>query len=226
MTIKRFLTQVLRHDRAAYDALPEGMRERGYEPERLLADTAYGSEDNVQACTADGIELISPVNRSKLAPDTLNVGDFTIDPETEQVQRCPAGHPPRASVYDAKKEQTTTRMDAAARAIYLKVTGWNIRRAAAEKMRHHIAETMGQQHPHRAAHLIHAALCVILDLFTSHRHPHKTRIRLLQPKPKNKLVTLLATATTFGSRVLEGGGAKRRGMLRLFTRWLLELCQD
>lgn len=45
VVVKRFLTQVKRHDRAAYDALDEGLRSR-YAPSihRLFGDTAKGAE--------------------------------------------------------------------------------------------------------------------------------------------------------------------------------------
>ena len=32
-------------------------------PNELLADTAYGSDENVQHCAAQDIELVSPVNK-------------------------------------------------------------------------------------------------------------------------------------------------------------------
>ena len=45
MSIKRFLTQVLRHDRQAYDAFDEDPRQR-YRPSahQMLGDTAKDSE--------------------------------------------------------------------------------------------------------------------------------------------------------------------------------------
>lgn len=53
-------------DVQAVDPVVEQLRDHGHMPDRLLADAAYGSDDNVQACTGGGIELMSPVNRSKL----------------------------------------------------------------------------------------------------------------------------------------------------------------
>ncbi len=240
-------------------------------PEALLADAAYGSDDNVQACKKDGIELTSPVNRSKLDPDKLNVGDFTIDPETEQVQRCPAGHAPLASTYEEEKEQTTTRMDARVcetcplraqcpvqgkgktrtfrhtpaerrraerrrheatdafrdayrkragiegtisgmkrrtglgrlrvrgrpavyTAIYLKVAGWNmLRAAAAQKMRAHIAKSITQRHLNHLTNHLRDIFHALVDLLSPHRRPHTAKFIFTQPKTKSNPTTLHPT---------------------------------
>ena len=79
VTVKRFLTQVQRHDPAAHAALPAELIQRyapaegrifgygqskadnGLQPEKVLAGTAYGGDENVTACREAGIEVISPV---------------------------------------------------------------------------------------------------------------------------------------------------------------------
>jgi len=91
----------------------EALEEHGLMPEELSADTAYGSDGNVQHSQSMGVELVSPVNRSKLDPGQLNVGDFTIDPGTETVEACPAGHAPLDSTYDPEIQKTVTHMDVA-----------------------------------------------------------------------------------------------------------------
>ncbi len=87
--------------------LTEGDRK----PHSLLLDHAYGSDRNVQAGQVQGVEVVSPVNRSRRNPDNLHVEDFTIDPETEEVQACPAGHAPRYSKHDVATGVTTTQMN-------------------------------------------------------------------------------------------------------------------
>jgi len=99
-------------DPESYEAIQEVLAQRGRLPETMLADTSYGSDDNVQAAKEAGVELVSPVNVSKRDPDKLHLNDFTIDAETEQVRACPAGHAPLESVHDLKAEQTRTRFDA------------------------------------------------------------------------------------------------------------------
>ena len=48
-------------DSAALIPVPEAQADHGLQPEKLLADTAYGSDENVETCREAGIELISPV---------------------------------------------------------------------------------------------------------------------------------------------------------------------
>jgi hypothetical protein len=80
-------------------------------PESMLADAAYGSDGNVEKAGTLGVELVSPVNTSRRDPDRLHVGDFAIDPGTEWVLACPAGHAPLDSAHDAQTGMTTTHMD-------------------------------------------------------------------------------------------------------------------
>ena len=48
-------------DSAALIPVLEAQADYGLQPEKLLADTAYGSDENVETCREAGIELISPV---------------------------------------------------------------------------------------------------------------------------------------------------------------------
>ena len=36
-------------------------------------------------------------------PDKLNIDDFVVDEDTEQVVRCPAGHEPVSSEHSARR---------------------------------------------------------------------------------------------------------------------------
>ena len=82
-------------------------------PEEMTADTAYGSDENVQLAAGKGVELISPVSGPKTDPDRLNVDDFVVDEETKQVECCPAGQVPLHSEYAAASGTTTATMPAA-----------------------------------------------------------------------------------------------------------------
>jgi hypothetical protein len=82
-------------------------------PEEMTADTAYGSDENVQLAAAKGVELISPVSGPKTDCDRLNVDDFVVNEETKQVERCPAGQVPLHSEYDTASGTTTATMPTA-----------------------------------------------------------------------------------------------------------------
>ena len=91
----------------------EHIKAQGHQPSTLLADAAYGSDDNVQQLSQEGTALISPVNCSKRDPDKLHIDDFDTDPETECITRCPEGHAPLQSQHHAQDGVTTTYFDAA-----------------------------------------------------------------------------------------------------------------
>lgn len=70
-------------------------KERGCAPEILVADTAYGSDDNVTQAAEEGVELIAPVSGEyKKAEEMLVLRDFTVDEESGEIVQCPAGHAP------------------------------------------------------------------------------------------------------------------------------------
>jgi hypothetical protein len=82
-------------------------------PETMACDAAYGSDANVQNCKAQEVELISPVNRSKRNDGKMHVDDFDIDPVTECVRRCPAGHAPLESTHNLSTGKTCSIFDGA-----------------------------------------------------------------------------------------------------------------
>lgn len=272
----------------------ETLTERGLAPETLLADSAYGSDNNVQACKAEGVELISPVNRSRLDPDKLNVGDFTIDRETETVQTCPAGHAPVDSTYNPDTDKTLTHMEVAVcqacplrercpltgnrtrtfrhtpaerrraerrheeeteafrkqyrkrsgiegtnsgikrrtglgrlrvrgrpavfMAIYLKVAGWNLFRAAdAEKMRHYIDAIVENRYPKpltNAPRRVYRACCLHLRAFWA-QLGRLTAIATAKPvqRPRRRGFTQFRNGTFVGG-TFEGGLGGRKGFMK------------
>ena len=82
-------------------------------PQTLVADTHYGSDENVCMAAQRGVEVISPVSGQAPKADTMTIGDFTVNPETETVEQCPAGHTPVRSEHNPETGTTRTCMDPA-----------------------------------------------------------------------------------------------------------------
>ena len=84
-------------DSAALPAAIQETQERGCAPEELLADAAYGSDDNVRQAAEAGVDLIAPtLGKPKSKEAMLILDDFTVDDNTGEVTACPAGETPRA----------------------------------------------------------------------------------------------------------------------------------
>jgi hypothetical protein len=104
------------NDQEAVAPVLEDLEDRGLLPETLLADAAYGTDSNVVDAEKRGVDLQSPVpgrttgNASDEGTFSLNVDDFVVDPATETIVRCPAGHEPASSVHDPETGKTTTIM--------------------------------------------------------------------------------------------------------------------
>jgi hypothetical protein len=75
----------------------EELKERGLQPDELVADTTYGSGDNAVHAAFLGTEVISPVGGSAREEETskeegpLSAADFSIDPAYARPSVCPAG---------------------------------------------------------------------------------------------------------------------------------------
>jgi hypothetical protein len=121
----QLLTTVLPQTAAepdSYALLPmlQDLQRKDCLPEEITVDTAYGSDENVQAAAAMDVEVISPVAGVKEtawvkdAAAPLNTDDFAIDERNGKVEACPAGHAPTEAHYDADKKTTTIHMPAEA----------------------------------------------------------------------------------------------------------------
>ena len=97
------------HDSKAVEKVCDDLSELNNLPEQMLADTSYGSDDNVQNASSDGMNLVSPVS-GREPESEISICDFDIDEETNTVKVCPAGHKPLKSEYDPEKEITRTVM--------------------------------------------------------------------------------------------------------------------
>jgi hypothetical protein len=103
-------------DDAAVVPMLDQLAERCLMPAEMTADTIYGSDENVQAAEARGVDLVAPIPGRTPAsdPDALSIDDFARDEATGAVTACPAGHEPLAAEYDAKAQTTRVEMPAAA----------------------------------------------------------------------------------------------------------------
>lgn len=109
-------------DANAVQPLLETLEQKGRLPDTLLADTIYGSDENVQAAAAKEVELVSPVpgghttdaTAAPIAtPDALSplsIDDFAVDERTGDVTACPSGRVPLSTVHDPQTGTTTVTM--------------------------------------------------------------------------------------------------------------------
>lgn len=95
-------------DQNATVPVVEQLVESGQKPEELLADTGYGSGENIVACAELGVTLVAPVqDADKPSPVTpgcaprvreerqdIDLGDFHFSATFDRVDSCPAGHVP------------------------------------------------------------------------------------------------------------------------------------
>jgi len=76
-------------DAAAVEPALADVAARDLTPATLLADTAYGGDDNVQAAAGSGVTLTAPVS-GQPERTALRLADFAAD-EAGQVTACPLG---------------------------------------------------------------------------------------------------------------------------------------
>ena len=84
-------------------------------PEEMPADTAYGSDENVEFAESLGVELIAPVpgRAPHVDPQALTLDDFAHHEVTGTVEACPASHAPLLVTRDAETHTTVVEMSAA-----------------------------------------------------------------------------------------------------------------
>jgi hypothetical protein len=71
----------------------ERLDDAGCKPDTLFADGGYPSVPSVMKVKEQGIEFMTPVNRSRLADEVVGRDQFHFDAEG-YVTRCPGGHSP------------------------------------------------------------------------------------------------------------------------------------
>ncbi len=80
------------HDSAALIPAVEKAASMDMKPEKLLADSAYGSDENINQAAILNVEVISPAMGKEKAGEIV-LSDFSFDAEGH-VEYCPAGHSP------------------------------------------------------------------------------------------------------------------------------------
>jgi hypothetical protein len=80
------------HDTHALVPALEAATEQGLKPTRVLADSAYGSEDNLERAQELGVEVVAPA-RGTYGSQRLPLSAFVFS-ETGEVLRCPQGQEP------------------------------------------------------------------------------------------------------------------------------------
>lgn len=99
------------HDAQAVLPVLTDLTARGHLPETMPCDTAYGSDENVQAALDLGVTLVSPVpGGAKFDANAVGVEQFVVDPETHAVTACPEGHAPLQSTYNADADRVAVTM--------------------------------------------------------------------------------------------------------------------
>jgi predicted HicB family RNase H-like nuclease len=98
-------------DQDAVEPMLDQLEAHARKPEKLYADTGYGSDRNVVGAEARGVDLQSPVGGKPPSDEgELTLANFVIEPSDETVSRCPNGCQPLSSVHDKQTGQTTTVM--------------------------------------------------------------------------------------------------------------------
>jgi len=104
-------------DSTATSEVLDSLEESELLPREMFADTHYCSDENIQAAANRGVELVGPVQCGSLVDkdvDHLNVDDFNVDEQTEEVVCCPAGHKPASSIHGKQTGQIKTVMPSSA----------------------------------------------------------------------------------------------------------------
>jgi hypothetical protein len=92
------------HDSQALEPALKDLQDRGIEIKQVLADTAYGSNENKEQAKEDfDVELIAPIP-GKPAKNNLNKFDF--DPDTLDIIACPFGKQPDEIKNNKKSTKT------------------------------------------------------------------------------------------------------------------------
>jgi hypothetical protein len=121
------------HDASALTPVLADLRAKELLPEVMLADTTYGSDENVQAAASLGVELVAPVPGAETASadapasatattpesapesasqqptakplEKLTIDDFSVDERTGKVTVCPSGRIPLTVLYTQDKDK-------------------------------------------------------------------------------------------------------------------------
>ena len=96
-------------DADAVEPILADLAERDRLPDELLADAGYGGHDNVERAQGKDVTLTAPVPGGKeFDPDEVGYDEFELN-EAGEVAKCPAGHAPKSTCYNAKNDHVWAR---------------------------------------------------------------------------------------------------------------------
>lgn len=96
-------------DTNALIPLIEAVQKRDIGPDEVLADSLYGSDDNLEKARTLGVEVVSPVMGN--TPHTaLTLSDFTMT-DNEKVTACPQGHAPEKTKHKKNRHSAVFSKD-------------------------------------------------------------------------------------------------------------------
>ena len=96
----------------------ESTDERGLAPDKLLADSLYGSDDNCETAKGRGIEVIAPTMGSQ-KEDAIPLSDFIFS-EKGNVVSCPEGHAPVGTKHRKNRHIAVFKIDHCSNCPFLK----------------------------------------------------------------------------------------------------------
>jgi len=103
-------------DSAVVRPIIEQLQKSDLVPDEMMADTLYGSDENVLYAEAQGVELVAPARfpHKSSDPYALTIDDFSVDERTGKVEACPEGHRPLTVERDETAKTTRIVMPASA----------------------------------------------------------------------------------------------------------------
>ena len=82
-------------DTLALNPVLDQLEENGLFPDEMLADSLYGSDENIQSADKRGVEVVAPVKKGKEKSiphaNEVTEADFEFYDEQKKVKRCPSG---------------------------------------------------------------------------------------------------------------------------------------
>ena len=92
-----------KHDSKALEPAIKDVKERGQKCEKILADTSYGSNENVEKADKCGVKVVAPIPGK---PSEIGFDSFEFEPDNQEIISCPAGKEPDKIKHNKKSSIT------------------------------------------------------------------------------------------------------------------------
>ena len=92
-----------KHDSKALELAIKDVKERGQECEKILADTSYGSNENVEKAEKCGVKVVAPIPGR---PSKTGFDSFEFETDNQEIISCPAGKKPDEIKHNKKSSIT------------------------------------------------------------------------------------------------------------------------